>query len=263
MKTCNPGNTASPRLDSAQCFGEGAFRSSEEADNCRAPREVDEDVGLIDLQATDRSGTRGGVLDALPGCNPIQPGPERATKQTCSGSTSALVKNEAPQNPLAPAKATSVATTVKPATSETASPAAPVAKASPSESSTSDDTASEVELPAGWTSSGCFSDNVNPRSLGTRGEWWGEPITSSGCAAHCEKIGKSIAGTENGGQCFCGDELKNSEPLGDGCNQPCDGDQNEICGGSKALSIFRKTGAKLKTRAHRFHRPAHRFAITS
>lgn len=89
MKTCNIGNTGDP-LDSPQCFGAGSLRSSSEADDCRVSPSVNEDVGLRDLTATDNSNTRGGVLAALPGCNPIQAGPADAIQQSGCGATTQL-----------------------------------------------------------------------------------------------------------------------------------------------------------------------------
>lgn len=99
---------------------------------------------------------------------------------------------------------------------------------------------SSVTLPSGWTSAGCYLDTVNPRSLsGLTYAWWGEKMTSSGCASYCADKGFSHAGTENGGQCFCGNELVGSqtEPASD-CASPCDGSASEMCGGQARLSVF-------------------------
>lgn len=246
MKGCNIGNTGAP-LDSPECFGPGSLRSSAEADGCRATDIFHEDVGLLDPVAKDGSGTIGGALNALPGCNPIQPGPQRATKAVCP--TTGLKSNTPPApTPTVPAKSSTQAATVKPTSSSL-----------PGKVPSSGSTAAGVKLPSGWTYSGCFSDNINPRSLGKQVEWWGEAITSTGCVAHCNSIGKSIAGTENGGQCFCGNELNQSQAAPGGCDKRCIGDSGQICGGAGTLSIFRKSVA-VKPRHHRRHeRSAHHF----
>lgn len=260
MKACNVGNTGDP-LDSPQCFGAGSLRSGDEADNCRATDQVNEDVGLIDKSAIDNSNTLGGVLPALPGCNPIQPGPQKATKQTCGNDGAAPIAAA-----IAPTKAVSssssvpavknVATSTSPAATTIATSSTKVA--SPSQSLVAGDTANGVKIPSGWSYSGCYTDNLNPRSLGTQPEWWGQQITSSNCIDHCKSNGYSIAGTENGGQCFCGNELKQSQPASGKCTSPCVGNQAEICGGPAALSIFKAAAKKHKYR----HRSAHRFGIS-
>lgn len=248
MKGCNIGNTGAP-LDSPECFGPGSLRSSAEAESCRAKDVFHEDVGLLDPVAKDGSRTIGGALKALPGCNPIQPGPQRATKAVCP--INSVLKSNSPPAPsqTQPAKSsTQAATTVKPNTVKPTTSSSAPSKAT----SSSLLTAPGVKLPSGWTYSGCFSDKINPRSLGTQGEWWGEAITSTGCVERCNSIGKSIAGTENGGQCFCGNELKQSKavPAGE-CDQTCAGDSGQICGGSGTLSIFRKKSVAVKKLRHR------------
>lgn len=258
MKTCNIGNTGDP-LDSPQCFGAGSLRSSDEADNCRAQSQVNEDVGLVDQLATDHSNTLGGVLPKLPGCNPIQYGPQKATKQTCDGAP-------APAAP-APVKiassasttpATTKAVSVSSATATSSTKAAPPTT-SPSQAPTTKDTAKGVTVPSGWAYSGCYTDNVNPRSLGTQPEWWGQQITSSNCISHCKSNGYSMAGTENGGQCFCGNGLQKSKLASGKCTSPCAGNQGEACGGPGALSVFKSATNKRKYR----HRSAHRVGMYS
>jgi hypothetical protein len=73
-------------------------------------------------------------------------------------------------------------------------------------------------------------------------------MTSIGCANYCSGQGYTIAGTENAGQCFCGNSLSDSEPIpASRCNSPCVGDASQICGGPAALSIMSLNGAtKLK-----------------
>lgn len=255
MKGCDIGNTGSP-LDSPQCFGAGALRSSAEADQCRGKTVFPEDVGLLDPLGIDGSGTIGGALAALPGCNPIQSGPQRATKQTCSGLPVKPVNLN-----ILPIPSQTPSVTTSTASKQSTPTPVPV---STSKTASSGSTAPGVKLPPGWTYSGCFSDHINPRSLGTQGEWWGEAMTSTGCVAHCKSIGKAIAGTENGGQCFCGNELKQSQAAPGGCDEPCDGDAGQMCGGSGTLSIFRKsTSVKPRHRRHRLGRSVHRFVEAS
>lgn len=249
IKTCNIGNTGDP-LDSPQCFGAGSLRSSSEADNCRAPTVVNEDVGLINPTESDHSGTYGGVLETLPGCNPIQAGPADASQKSGCGATTVLNGQAVIRAPPPNLSSTSTKTPVK--TSTTALVKTSSIKTSPSETPSAG-----VILPAGWTSAGCFSDKVSPRSLGSRMEWWGEPVTSSNCVKHCNSIGQSIAGTEFGSQCFCGSRLINSVAAPGKCNFPCVGNSKERCGGSATLSIFKKTSSSKVKRVHHHRRSGH------
>lgn len=107
-----------------------------------------------------------------------------------------------------------------------------------------------VTLPAGWSYAGCYTDAVNPRSLGTTGVLFAGigagKVTSSACVAYCAAAGYSIAGTEFGSQCFCDNELTNSARAANSvCDMPCQGNAAEVCGGAAALSVFSTSGAKL------------------
>ena len=128
---------------------------------------------------------------------------------------------------------------------------------------------STVNLPSGWSSAGCYSDALNPRSLsGITFAWYGSAITSSGCAKYCDSKGYSMAGTENGGQCFCGNSLVQStlKPSSD-CSMACAGSASEVCGGPARLSVFKKSGStsssRIKKRSHIHGRAGHHLGQTS
>lgn len=150
------------------------------------------------------------------------------------------------------------------AAASTTAAAAPVCTSAAAATSAS--SVSNVTLPAGWKAYGCYSDNLNPRSLGFNG-WWGEPVTSSGCADFCNTQGYSIAGTENSGQCFCGNELVQSTLQAScACNMACKGDAGQICGGSASLSVFSSSQPSTKRvrRAHKHRRgAAHHLEVMS
>ena len=87
MPTCRPGNTGNPPLSDDSCFGKyGGTYTSTEMSTCRVQPIVNEDVGWTYGEVDNPEGgkiTYGGVLDALPGCNPVQPGPGMAKLMTC------------------------------------------------------------------------------------------------------------------------------------------------------------------------------------
>lgn len=286
MKTCNVGNTAHP-LDSPECFGAGALYSDAEKNGCKIKPVVDEDLGFSmngGFQSLDGGKAVGGVLKALPGCNPIQPGPGNATPRSgcgaptgLSGGSTPVIKT--PGNVVDPAvssssgKSTSSSTTL----SKVVTPTTPVATkpstpsvSSPKETSTGtagstsgSGSGKTIKVSSGntWTDDGCWSDKVNPRSLGTQPEWYGVQISGTNCADHCDKTGATFSGTENGGQCFCGKSLLQSTSASAAkCSTKCNGDSSQTCGGPGFLSIYKKTsGSSRKARSHK-HLGRHRLA---
>ena len=293
MKTCYNGN-GGPPLDSDQCFGAGGLYDGTTQRNCRAKNIVAEDVGLTGgVSSYDDSKTYGGVLPHLPGCNPIQPGPQLATIQTncpyswpqtlSDGSGGSVASVDPSPTTMATSVSSttvvqqssasvadqhlintpvmSVVTTTSQSTTTTSSPAE---SATPTGSTGSDSGTSHITAADGstWQLMGCFTDQLNPvRSLGTTPEWWGKDITSSNCVDHCSKISTSMSGTENGGQCFCGTSLVNSKQVDTSkCNTPCTGDAGQTCGGGGTLSVYKKSGGQSK-RTHR-HLARHLEAVS-
>ncbi|KAL8747473.1 MAG: hypothetical protein Q9184_007592 [Pyrenodesmia sp. 2 TL-2023] len=266
IKGCNIGNTGDT-LGSPQCFP-GAIQSEDAKQACTIAPVVNQDIG--------KSG-----LNALPGCNPIQAGPGRATTPTnCAVGSVPPVNSVAPPiasskssssastvNAATPttvrsvvqttsARSTSVNTSVRPSSTAPSSPGYTNVGSPPSGGSSSGLLPASVNSKSGvWKAAGCFLDAVNPRSLGKQPEWWGRQITSSNCVERCNSIGAKYAGTENGGQCFCGNQLINSGSRPGKCTSKCSGDVKEICGGPGHLSIYSLDGSvSMKKRtAHQRH----------
>ena len=288
MKTCNVGNTAYP-LDSPECFGSGSLYSDDVKNNCRLRPSVNEDIGFTmadGFQQREGGGAVGGVLKALPGCNPIQKGPANATPQTGCGATDSLSGGSAntPGNAVRPSASSSVsskaASSPSPSTTLTkvSTPVAPVVQkpstttsasspretsAQPTGSTSGSGSGASITVASGrtWTDYGCWSDAINPRSLGTQPEWYNVQISGTNCANHCDKIGMTISGTENGGQCFCGKELKNSKLSPGKCTIKCNGDKSQTCGGPGFLSVYKRSGSTKKSRSHR-HLGKHQAAVS-
>ena len=97
-----------------------------------------------------------------------------------------------------------------------------------------------VTLPEGWKAAGCYVDPQNPRLFKFWATFSGRKMTSSKCVRYCDKQEFAFAGTENGGQCFCSDDLaENAELKNDSeCSSPCKGAPGEKCGGPARLSVF-------------------------
>ncbi|KAM4054693.1 WSC domain-containing protein [Hirsutella rhossiliensis] len=106
----------------------------------------------------------------------------------------------------------------------------------------------------GFKYAGCFKD-ASERALGGVIRADLGSMSNGKCISHCKAAGYALAGTEYGGQCYCGNELVGSQHLDDGkCEMPCEGDASQVCGGGWALSVYSKDGhAALKGTKSRRH----------
>jgi hypothetical protein len=95
---------------------------------------------------------------------------------------------------------------------------------------------------AGFQPVGCFRDSRNRALSGEKLPKIGD-ASNTACVTYCASKGFSVAGTEFGGECFCGNGLSPLEKLDDGeCSMACKGDAAQTCGGNWALSVYAKGG---------------------
>jgi hypothetical protein len=105
---------------------------------------------------------------------------------------------------------------------------------------------------SGWKYYGCYQDTrarvLSGIKLANIGN---HEVTNSKCIAYCGAAGFSMAGTEYGGQCFCGDQLNGSNKLAESeCSMPCEGDASETCGGSMTLSVYTSNSTTKRSSPH-------------
>jgi hypothetical protein len=114
---------------------------------------------------------------------------------------------------------------------------------------------------AGWSYTGCFQDSTDRVLSGITFANVGQhSVTNTKCVAYCGAKGYSIAGTEYGGQCFCGNDLSPSTALNEtSCDMPCEGDGTQVCGGSMALTVYSTSKNTKRTHRH-LHRHLNREA---
>jgi hypothetical protein len=125
---------------------------------------------------------------------------------------------------------------------------APASSAAAAPSGTKNNSAATV---GGYTYAGCYEDNIGRVLTGDILPNLG-PMTNDKCVANCVGKGFSIAATEYGGQCYCGNSLVGSSKLAESeCSVACEGNSKEVCGGSWALSVYSKTGSVTLTPAKR------------
>jgi hypothetical protein len=143
-----------------------------------------------------------------------------------------------------------------PAASQSASGQTGSGQSCSSGSGSPDSTSNATSLVPGWTSAGCWSDSSSDRVLsGIEFANVGQhSVTNTKCIQYCAAKGYSVAGTEFGGQCFCGNQLASSSTeLEDSeCDMPCEGDSTQICGGGNALTVYKSNSvSRIKKRLNR------------
>ena len=73
----------------------------------------------------------------------------------------------------------------------------------------------------------------------------GAHLTRAGCMQLCDTAGYTIAGVEDGHQCFCGHSVPTwaKKAADTFCSMPCKGDAEESCGGNNGgkLSEFHRS----------------------
>jgi len=97
---------------------------------------------------------------------------------------------------------------------------------------------------SGWTLLGCYTDNVNGRSLpnGVAVPGGAGAMTVELCQSTCKGLGYILAGVEYADECYCGNSIVNGgAPAPDGnalCDMACAGNAAETCGGPNRLDLY-------------------------
>ncbi|BFZ56810.1 hypothetical protein PYCC9005_003858 [Savitreella phatthalungensis] len=156
-----------------------------------------------------------GKLDTLPGCNPVQFGPNMAKMTPSCGKNKTQVWNDTMQYE-----------------SGVAPPGAHILAG-----------AATIKQTAGtWNYTGCYRDLVSnnvrtlPQGVGIAN------MTVEKCVAACSAQGYGWAGLEWSQECYCGTAPPASYLGGwQTCDYACAGDTTEVCGGSGWLSVYSDT----------------------
>ncbi|OAG27282.1 WSC domain-containing protein [Thermodesulfatator autotrophicus] len=92
---------------------------------------------------------------------------------------------------------------------------------------------------------GCFKDQGDPYGLNGRDlaafGFGSDQMTPDLCMRECARRGYRYAGVQYSSQCFCGNSYGKYGPAIN-CNMKCTGDENQICGGNWANSIYDVAG---------------------
>lgn len=133
---------------------------------------------------------------------------------------------------------------------------APIPTSSPASSPTA---SAAKNLPSGWSYSGCYTDTLNPRSLPQLAPYTlnNTAMVSSNCVSYCASKSYSFAGTEYGGECWCGNAAPAQSLDASKCVMPCKGDSSQPCGGSAALSLYAMSSNSKRDELVRDHMKKH------
>ncbi|CDZ98531.1 beta-1,6-N-acetylglucosaminyltransferase, contains WSC domain [Phaffia rhodozyma] len=101
--------------------------------------------------------------------------------------------------------------------------------------------AAAAALPAapGWTALGCRSDSSD-RTLLDSTQVVSSWMTDDWCIRSCESHGYTLAGLEDGNECYCGNEMSSTSTYlaSSSCYKTCPGLGSKQCGGAYALTMF-------------------------
>ncbi|KAF8736996.1 hypothetical protein AX14_013631 [Amanita brunnescens Koide BX004] len=94
-------------------------------------------------------------------------------------------------------------------------------------------------LPGTWSYNACWVDNAFGRILLTAAPGSTNNTVES-CIAACQSQSFTVAGTEYGDECYCGDQLANGAVTAAeaDCNMGCAGKTTEACGGPNRVSVY-------------------------
>lgn len=170
------------------------------------------------------------------------PSPEAKAAEiaTGAGSGAKAVADPAPSDPspspAAPSPSPSPSPSPAPAPAQESGKDNPKHKQSVRPSSA----AGELE---GWKYAGCYEDNSERVIHGVKFPKL-ESHTNDACVKYCNANKYTVAGMENGAQCFCGMEVLGATKIDDSrCSSACEGKPSTMCGGSWALTVYSTNGS--------------------
>ena len=98
--------------------------------------------------------------------------------------------------------------------------------------------------PPGWKFVGCYTDDVNARTLSTAQSVaaGSSGMTVAQCVSACQANGYTVSGVEYQDQCFCDTSVRSTAQLvTSGCDMLCAGNSSEYCGGSSRIDVYTST----------------------
>jgi len=207
IDTCN---SASGVVEECSVF---KFFDQDKSQDCMVPPRVEE-------QTT-------GWLKKLPGCNPIQPGPERAIIYTNCGAQEKIGEPRKYYTDVSAKNWEYVGCVMYAYTFLSIKP--PIS------------TAMKMTLTGRDN-----RDSLNSRTFPEREDF--NDLTVEKCIDYCVSKGFEWAGMEYGRECYCGKSAPPQDRMGySRCTTPCAGNGNQYCGAAQRLSTYKSKGPSSNT----------------
>ncbi|KAH6893527.1 hypothetical protein B0T10DRAFT_592516 [Thelonectria olida] len=149
-----------------------------------------------------------GMLDSLPGCNPVTSGPDKAPQQACSTQPAINSNSDSGSNSM-----------FNPAVGDKL---------------------------GNWAYVGCASELSNARTL-SKYATASDSMTIDSCTAACKAQGYPLAGVENSRECYCSDALTQGASYMSTSNcassykMVCSGNGTQWCGAPNLLTVWNDT----------------------
>ncbi|CAE6440782.1 unnamed protein product [Rhizoctonia solani] len=96
-----------------------------------------------------------------------------------------------------------------------------------------------IALPSGWNKNFCTTDQSTRVLNGYT--YKDNSMTPGNCITACAQRNFTLAGVENGNECYCGSTIIQAYPTKDSdCRTACAGDGSQYCGGTSRLMVYIK-----------------------
>ena len=145
----------------------------------------------------------------------------------------------------------STSTTASQTFSKTMKTSKSLSATSKSSTHTTSTTSKTTLLPAAGQTIGSYAylgcaNQTSPLALIGMSKTDSKKLTTEICQKYCLENNYGLAATQNGDTCYCGNGLQSYSTVGQkSCNVPCAGNNAEVCGGAKSLSIWNSTSATI------------------
>jgi hypothetical protein len=95
---------------------------------------------------------------------------------------------------------------------------------------------------ANYKHQGCYQDNYPNSRVLSGASTSSQSMTVNHCVSFCAKSGFTIAGVENGNECYCGNTLQTDGSTygiqSGSCTYECAGDNSQLCGGGNHVDVY-------------------------
>ncbi|KAK4688160.1 hypothetical protein P7C73_g1967, partial [Tremellales sp. Uapishka_1] len=92
-----------------------------------------------------------------------------------------------------------------------------------------------------WKATGCYVDTSTRVISGYMSS--SSVMTTALCLSTCQGKNYTVAGLEDGKQCFCGSSLASSATASTGCTFACSGNASDTCGGNWRIAVYTYSSA--------------------